>query len=152
MIQYKKARPEDLPAVMEIRLETLRDVFGLSPTGDSPFPAGLVEKTRAYYSGADQTTVLALDGETTVGCGTMCYLEVLPTVDHPSGLRGHLMNVYTKPQYRRQGIARRILELLIEEARERGVTEISLDATEEGRTLYERCGFSPSSECMVLNL
>lgn len=152
MIQYKKAKPEDLPAVMEIRLETLRAVFGLSPTDGSPFPAGLIEKTKAYYFGADQTTVLALDGKTAVGCGTMCYLEVLPTVDHPSGLRGHLMNVYTKPQYRRQGVAQRMLELLIEEARERGVTEISLDATEEGRALYERCGFSPSSECMVLNL
>lgn len=135
---------------MEIRLETLRNVFRLSP--DSPFPAGLSEKTRAYFSASNQTTVLAFDVGTAVGCATMCYLEVLPTIEHPSGLRGHLMNVYTKPHCRRQGIARKMLEILIDEAREKGVTEISLDTTEEGRPLYRKFGFTQSAECMVLNL
>ena len=39
------------------------------------------------------------------------------------------MNVYTAPDYRGQGIAMRMVEMLIEEARRRGITEISLDAT-----------------------
>ena len=60
------------------------------------------------------------------------------------------MNVYTKKAYRRQGIAARMAELLIQEARDRGVTEISLDATLSGRPLYEKLGFAPSAECMVL--
>ena len=66
--------------------------------------------------------------------------------------RAHLMNVYTREQYRRLGIASRMVEMLIQEARGRGVTEISLDATESGRPLYERLGFTASQECMVINL
>ena len=43
------------------------------------------------------------------------------------------------------------LTLLIEDAWSRGVTEITLDATEEGRPLYNKLGFTDSRECMVLN-
>ena len=74
----------------------------------------------------------------------------MPTFDHPTGKRAHLMNVYTMKEWQRQGIARRMVSMLIDEARKRGVTEISLDATEEGRPLYERLGFTPSTEGMVL--
>ena len=74
----------------------------------------------------------------------------MPTFDHPTGKRAHLMNVYTKNEYRRRGIARKMVELLIEKTWEKGVTEISLDATASGRPLYESMGFTGSTECMVL--
>ena len=61
------------------------------------------------------------------------------------------MNVYALPEYRRQGIARNMECALIDEAAGRGVTEISLDATEAGRTLYRSLGFADSTECMVLD-
>ena len=149
MIQYKKAEIKDIPVLMDIRLETLRNVFKLPP--DHPFETGLVEKSREYFSGPNQSSVLAFDSGTVIGCATMCYLDV-PTMEHPSGFRGHLMNVYTKQQYRRRGIARKMVETLIDEARKKGATEITLDATEEGRPLYKKLGFSESTECMVLNL
>ena len=62
------------------------------------------------------------------------------------------MNVYTKEEYRRQGIARKMVEILIDNAKRKGVTEISLDATESGRPLYESLGFKASDECMVMNV
>ncbi len=150
MIQYKKAETTDIPILMEIRLETLQNVFNLS--SNYSFETGLIEKSREYFSSTNQTSVLAFDGDAAVGCATMCYLDVLPTMEHPSGLRGHLMNVYTKQQYRLRGIARKMLEMLINEAKEKGATEISLDTTTEGRPLYIKCGFTESNECMVLNL
>lgn len=60
------------------------------------------------------------------------------------------MNVYTRSEYRRQGIARKMVEMLIEKTWEKGATEISLDATAMGRPLYESMGFTDSTECMVL--
>ena len=45
-----------------------------------------------------------------------------------------------------------MVEILIEEAKENGVTEISLDATEIGRPLYEVLGFQSSDSCMVMEL
>lgn len=45
-----------------------------------------------------------------------------------------------------------MIELLVDEAKERGVTEISLDATDDGRKLYEAMGWHENSEAMVKDL
>ena len=82
----------------------------------------------------------------------MSYIEIMPTFSHPSGKRAHLMNVYTEKDYRRRGIARQLVNMLIEDARAHDVTEISLDATESGRPLYESIGFKASEECMVIDI
>ena len=92
-----------------------------------------------------------MDGNRVVGCATMCYIELMPTFSHPSGKRAHLMNVYTDPARRREGIAFQMVSKLIEDAWSRGVTEISLDATESGRPLYQKLGFHDSEEYMVLD-
>jgi len=74
----------------------------------------------------------------------------MPTFSHPTGRRAHLMNVYTRSTYRRQGIARKMVEMLIDATWAKGATEISLDATVMGRPLYESLGFKNSTEGMVL--
>ncbi|MBQ4215967.1 MAG: GNAT family N-acetyltransferase, partial [Bacteroidales bacterium] len=41
-----------------------------------------------------------------------------------------------------QGIARRMLDILINDAKERGIRFITLEATRMGRPLYESAGFA----------
>lgn len=149
MLKYKIASNDDIESLMQIRLEMLKVVNDL-PT-DYIFSDEFVSSSREYFESTNQTTVLAID-EKVIGCATLCYIDMMPTFSHPTGKRAHLMNVYTNSRYRRQGIAFEMINMLISEARERGVTEISLDATESGRPLYKKCGFALSDECMVLNL
>lgn len=49
--------------------------------------------------------------------------------------------VLTRPEYRRQGLARRLMEDVIAIAEHRGIHTLKLDATDEGRPLYESLGF-----------
>ena len=51
------------------------------------------------------------------------------------------MNMYTKPEYRRKGIARKLLSLLVDEAQHKNITAICFEATEMGLPLYEAFGF-----------
>ena len=152
MIQYITATNDDIELLMSSRLEMLKVVNNLSD--DYEFSEELVTYSKEYFEKGNQTTILAIDEEidSVIGCATLCYIEMMPTFSHPTGKRAHLMNVYTNQDYRRKGIAMRMIERLIIEARDRGVTEISLDATETGRPLYEKCGFKASDECMTLNL
>ena len=149
-IKYKITTTEDIEILMQIRLEMLREVNNLpdSYVYDKLF----IDESRSYFEEGDQTTVLAMEGEEVVGCASLSYSWIMPTFSHPAGKRAHLMNVYTKPDYRRKGISKRMVEMLIDEAKDKGVTEISLDTTTLGRPLYESIGFKASEECMVMEL
>ena len=148
MIEYKITTSDDIELLMASRLVMLREVNHLSP--DYQYPEELIRESRDYFVNGDQTTVLAFDGEDVVGCASMSYMRIMPTFSHITGRRAHLMNVYTAPDHRGCGIARKMVSMLIEDAWNKGATEISLDATEMGRHLYEKLGFKDSTECMVL--
>ena len=75
------------------------------------------------------------------GAGGVSFFQVMPTYHNPSGRKAYIMNMYTKPEYRRRGIAFITLDLLVHDAREKGITAISLEATAMGRPLYEKYGF-----------
>ena len=149
-MEYRIATIDDIEDLMDIRLEMLRIVNNLKQNQD--FSDELVTYSRKYFIDGNQETCLVFDNGVAIGCASISYIEVMPTFSHPTGKRAHLMNVYTRAEYRRQGIARKMVQILIDKAKRKGVTEISLDATESGRPLYESLGFSASDECMVMDL
>lgn len=138
-----------LETVLKMRREMLAEVNGKN---GSEFEGEFTRLSAEYFTNGDQTTVLAFDGEKAVGCATICYITLMPTFDHPTGKRAHIMNVYVTGAYRRQAVARHMVMTLLDEARERGATYVSLDATEIGRPLYRSLGFGENKENMGLNL
>ena len=92
------------------------------------------------------------DDETIAGCATLSYITIMPTFSHPTGKRAHLMNVYTRKEFRRRGVGRLMVQFLIDEAKSRGVTEISLDATDMGAPLYKSLGFEQNAAGMTMGL
>ena len=62
------------------------------------------------------------------------------------GRLGVIINVFTEPEWRRRGVAEKLLRRIIEWARAEHVDRIILHASDEGRSLYERLGFVVSNE------
>lgn len=147
MIVYEKASAKRLRDVVKIRVEMLGFMH---PEAD--LEGEFTRLSEEFFANGEQTTVLAYDSEKAVGCATLCYITVMPTFDHQTGKRAHLMNVYTNADYRRQGIARKMVSTLLDEAKEKGVTYVSLDTTKSGEPLYKSLGFDYSEETMGLNL
>ncbi|HBT94694.1 MAG TPA: sodium:proton antiporter [Coriobacteriia bacterium] len=133
---------EELDLLVETRIEVLRCVFELPPDYDT---SALAATNRAYYEQAipegSHIACAAFSGKEFVACAGMCFYRQMPSPESPDGNCGHLMNVYTRPAFRRQGIGRALVKWLLVRARDRGVDRVFLDTTPEGRSLYENLGF-----------
>lgn len=149
MIRIIKATENNIDDTICLRMEMLREVNSLPE--DHTFGESFISGTKAYFLSETQTTYLAYEDEA-VACATICYYDVMPTVSHPSGKRAHIMNVYTKKDLRKQGIASTLLYMLIDEAKEKGVTEITLYAADNVKSLYYKNGFLKSEEGMVMDI
>ena len=149
--EYKKATIEDIDELVRTRIIVLRAVNKLSDDVDM----SVVEKeSYEYYKRALETgehiTYLVYDNGTFIGAGGVSFYQVMPTYHNPTGKKAYIMNMYTAPEYRRKGLAIHTLDLLVKDAREQGVSQITLEATEMGRSLYEKYGFVKMEDEMEL--
>lgn len=62
------------------------------------------------------------------------------------GRAGHIVNVYVEPGHRRRGLARRVMETILEWCLREGIDHVTLSASDEGRALYESLGFRTTRE------
>ncbi len=150
-MDYRKASTEDIDELVRTRIEVLRAANKLDESVDM---SEVERRSRDYYNKALQdaahTAYLVFDGDSFVGAGGVSYFSVMPTYHNPSGEKAYIMNMYTAPEYRRQGIAYKTLDLLVQDAKARGIRAISLEATEMGRPLYEKYGFVKMDDEMEL--
>jgi len=83
-------------------------------------------------------------------------LSVLPWPPGPHymGTRiGVVYNVYTEPAHRRRGLARLIMETIHAWCRDARISSVALNASADGRPLYESMGYQlPSNPMMFLGL
>ncbi len=150
-LHYKKATLQDIEILTETRAEVLKAANELPWDTDM---SEIKRRSRDYYRTAladgTHTAYLVFDDDIFAAAGGISYYRVMPTWHNPRGSRAYIMNMYTSSNYRRKRIAYHVLELLVQDAKERGITSVSLEATKTGRFLYERFGFVPMSHEMEL--
>jgi len=70
-----------------------------------------------------------------------------PSAPHdPRPRRAWILNMYTEPEHRGRGLAKAIMEAMVQWCREQGFAWVSLHASDAGRHLYESLGFKPTNE------
>ena len=76
-----------------------------------------------------------------VACTALIWWPMPPNLDELHRRRGYVSSVFTHPDYRRQRLARTLMEMLIAEARALHITKLLLNTSTMGRSLYESMGF-----------
>jgi GNAT superfamily N-acetyltransferase len=80
-------------------------------------------------------------------------ITVIPWPPGPRSLGDRLAfvyNVYTEPPHRRRGLARMVMQTIHAWCREAGISQLALNSSTEGRSLYESIGYRVRTNPMML--
>ena len=142
MFVYKKATIKDIDVLTRTRILVLRAANNLSADTNM---SEMQKQSYEYYLKALKNNThiayLVFNENSIVGSGGISFFQVMPTYHNPSGYKAYIMNMYTHPDYRRRGIAYKMLDILVNKAKSKGINAISLETTEMGRPVYEKYGF-----------
>jgi ribosomal protein S18 acetylase RimI-like enzyme len=62
-----------------------------------------------------------------------------------NGKLGYISNVFVFPEYRKQGIAKKLFELAVNEGFARNCSKLTLHASKDGEPVYEKFGFKKTT-------
>ncbi len=119
---------------------------------------GMIERFRpwlhAKMQAGEYLAWLAVDRDQKVAAGLgMWLMDWPPHMLGPGRWRPNILNVYTRPESRRLGLARRLMEHALAWCRANQLTTVILHASDAGRPLYQDMGFEASTEMrMILKL
>jgi GNAT superfamily N-acetyltransferase len=143
-VTIREATLEDIPHIVRHRRRMFED---MGRPGSDAITAVAESFLREMMPRGRYRGWLAVTEDGTVVAGAGVSIVDWPgSPADPQPHRGWIQNVYTEPEFRRQGLARRLMEAVLEWCREAGFVNISLHASSFGRPLYEALGFTPTNE------
>lgn len=149
MIEYRKANINDTQYLVQYRKQQLIDegeVF------DNDIDNELSDYFMSSISDNSLISWLAVDGEKIVATSGICFYQLPPTSRNSSGKNAYITIMYTLPEYRKQGIGSRLLQLVVDEAKALKYKVIRLHASNDGKSIYSKAGFNDTGGYMALGL
>ncbi|WP_083402272.1 GNAT family N-acetyltransferase [Bacillus sp. MUM 116] len=147
-MKYRKANLDDLYKLIDLRKKQLVDE-GIEPNID--IDTELNDFFINKLSDGSLIQWLVEDNEEIIAGGAVIFYEFPPTYTNKSGKKAYITNMYTKENYRGQGIATNLLTKLVDETKNAGITKIWLGASKLGRPVYKKFGFKETDEWLELN-
>ncbi len=149
LLKYKRLTEKELDTFIEIRINQLceegaKENIDLRPALQNYYKKHLSDGTFVSW--------IALDNDKIVGTSGMSFVEKPPYFGCPSGKIGLLSSMYTNTNYRRMGIAKELLNRVVDEARAYGCGTIQITASDMGVKLYTACGFVHNDNFMQYKL
>ena len=138
----ERAGSGDVDALVELRLNYLREDHGALDERDA---RAIREALPGYFRahlGRDLFAYVAREGEAIAACALLLVVEKPMSPAFPNGRTGTVLNVYTRPPFRRRGYARDVVRALLAVAEEQALSTVELKATDDGYPLYRSVGFA----------
>ena len=146
-VTIRQATPADLDVVMRHRRSMFADMGDRDrPALDAMDASSRPLFARALADGSYRGWLAQEHDGRVVAGGGIILLPYHSSPRDPSPQRAWIVNMYTEPEHRRQGLARRLMDEMIAWCRGRRMTTVYLHASDEGRPLYESLGFTPTNE------
>lgn len=144
-MQFRTADQSDISQLVDIRLAFLSEAHsGMTDCEINEIKQQLPD----YYNRHLQNDLFIYVCEDEGEIISSVFLIIQEKPASPAFLNGRsgmILNVYTKQEYRKRGIAGILMKEVIREAKERELSYIELKATAAGESLYKTCGFIPEN-------
>ena len=152
-VDFAKASINDIDKIVSLRLALFKELGEISTYQEEHF---LETSTREYLQKAISNNefisfLAEMDGEAVSTSGIVLFKRP-PYLENLQGIEAYILNMYTVPKFRGNGLARRLLEYCIEECKKNGAKRIWLHASEDGMYLYKKMGFTTKDNEMELFL
>jgi GNAT superfamily N-acetyltransferase len=143
----REARAKDLEIILHHRRSMFRDMGeGTVEELDRMLEVARPWVARALADGSYRHW-LAIDPAGRVAGGGGVLLSPWPAnPKDPCTERAVILNVYTELEFRRRGVARQVMQAILQWIKARGLRAANLHASDEGRRLYEALGFEATNE------
>lgn len=148
-IEYKRLTENELDIFIEMRINQLREEGAKE---DIDLKPALKDYYKRHMADGTFVSWLAVDKENIIGTSGISFVEKPPYFGCASGKMGLLSSMFTNPNYRRMGIAKELLDRVVEEARQYGCGTIQITASDMGVKLYTAYGFAHNSNFMQYKL
>jgi GNAT superfamily N-acetyltransferase len=150
VIEYRKATIDDIEELLQVRIDFLYDTKDITTDEEER----IIRDAYADYLGEVLTNGsfvqwLAIENGKIIATSSVSFNRLPPRKLLPSGNTAYIANMYTSPAYRSQGIASGLLALSVEEAKINACDYVSLHATNMGRPVYEKFGFTDTKDEMI---
>jgi GNAT superfamily N-acetyltransferase len=150
----RPANPADARVLAEHRVGMFRDIGTIHPDVEAALREASIEYFASALSAGEYFGWIAYrpeDSTAALGGAGVQLRSLLPRPEPNGrglllGREGLILNVYVEPQWRRRGLARRLMTEILGWAGAAGVVRLVLHASADGRPLYETLGFTPSNE------
>ena len=154
-IVYKKLTEDELETFIDIRIRQLTEEYtseGKKVPENADLRTALADYYRRHMSDGTFVSWLAMYGDKIVGTSGMSFVEKPPYFTCLSGKLGLLSSMFTDPDHRRKGIARNLLDQVVNEARAYGCGAVHITASDMGVKLYTAYGFRHNGNFMQYDL
>lgn len=149
IIEYRRLTENELDIFIAMRINQLREEGAKEEIDLKP---SLQDYYHRHMSDGTFVSWLALNNDKIIATSGMSFVEKPPYFGCPNGRMGLLSSMFTNPKYRRQGIAKGLLDRVIEEAKVYGCGVIQITASDMGVKLYSAYGFIHNGNFMQYKL
>ncbi|MGG7162808.1 GNAT family N-acetyltransferase [Clostridium ihumii] len=144
-MKVRKLGKEDMDILIKIRMDYLFAEKGVFSDEEVQDIRKKLEEYFTKYLNKGFIAMIAENENEVLATAFMSMVERPPLIAFSSYLVGTVYNVFTYPEYRGQGIATKVMNELLSEAKLLGVVAVDLMSTEKGKSLYKNLGFQVSS-------
>ena len=140
-ITFDEATKEDIDELIKLRIAYMIDDFGSVTDHEKEC---METQLKDYFDrklGDELIVFAARDGKRIVSVAYLHIIEMPANSILLNGLYADVLSVYTEPEYRGQGLCTKLMEMLVEYGKKRGLGRIDLSATEKGHPIYKKIGF-----------